>query len=236
MNKEQFLKELESRLKVLDQRERQDMLAEYSQHIDMKVESGMSEKEAIEDFGDIDSLVEELLEAYHIDPDFRVLETEEKSKGKESVRRKAGKVLGGKKNSFSGYLEQQKKRREERKASRKEKEKKNFFQNKKDQISSTCQVRRQNDEGKEWPGEVWKTMKSIVGWCVKLLLLLIAIPIIVVDLFAVFGLGVLLILLMQGYPLIGITIGVFGVVLCCSACGLIMLSYIICRRTDVVAR
>lgn len=236
MNKEEFLKELESRLKVLDNRERQDMLSEYSQHIDMKIQNGMSEKEAINDFGDIDSLSEELLEAYHIDPDYRVLEPEKMDKDSESVRKKAGKVWEEKKKSFSGYMEQKKKNREEKRVTRKETEKKSFFQSKKEQISSTRKARRQNGEKKVWHKEVWKLMKSIVGWCVKILLLLVSIPIVLLDLCAVFGLGVLLILLMQGYPLIGITIGMFGGVLCCSACGLLMISYIVCQRADGVSK
>ena len=47
MNKEGFLKELESHLRVLDDKEQQDILDEYAQHIDLKMKSGLSEEEAI---------------------------------------------------------------------------------------------------------------------------------------------------------------------------------------------
>ncbi len=76
MNKEGFLKELESHLRVLDDKEQQDILDEYAQHIDLKMKSGLSEEEAIRDFGNIGELAADILEAYHVDPRF-----EERRKG-----------------------------------------------------------------------------------------------------------------------------------------------------------
>ena len=70
MNKKEFLDVMEKRLSMLEAQEREDMLSEYAQHIELKMQSGMSEKEAIDDFGDIDSLIAEILEAYHIDPSY----------------------------------------------------------------------------------------------------------------------------------------------------------------------
>ena len=69
MTKREFLKELEDRLQMLDEKERKDMIEEYSQHISMCMKSGMKEEEAIEDFGDMDDLIAEILEAYHLDPE-----------------------------------------------------------------------------------------------------------------------------------------------------------------------
>ena len=48
MTKREFLKELEDRLQMLDEKERKDMIEEYSQHISMCMKSGMKEEEAIE--------------------------------------------------------------------------------------------------------------------------------------------------------------------------------------------
>lgn len=76
MNKEGFLKELRDHLRVLDEREQEDIIDEYAQHIDLKMKSGLSEEEAISDFGNIAELAAEILEAYHVDPKF-----EEKTKG-----------------------------------------------------------------------------------------------------------------------------------------------------------
>ena len=60
MNKTEFLDELKNCLAVLEEKEQQDILEEYTQHIDMKMERGLSEEEAIGDFGDLDELVAEI--------------------------------------------------------------------------------------------------------------------------------------------------------------------------------
>lgn len=64
MTKEEFLKKLEQQLNLINDEERIDILSEYEQHIEMKITNGLSEEEAIEDFGDMDELVKEILEAY----------------------------------------------------------------------------------------------------------------------------------------------------------------------------
>lgn len=70
MNKHDFLEELNRHLLVLEDEEQQDILEEYSQHIDMKVESGLSEEEAIRDFGSVKELAVQILEAYHVKAEF----------------------------------------------------------------------------------------------------------------------------------------------------------------------
>lgn len=70
MNKETFLRELREYLKVLEDQEQEDILAEYAQHIDMKMQKGLSEEEAIKDFGSMQELAAEILEAYHVKPEF----------------------------------------------------------------------------------------------------------------------------------------------------------------------
>ncbi len=70
MNKSAFLGELKQHLKILDESEQRDILDEYSVHIDMKMEKGMSEEEAIRDFGDTQKLAEDILEAYHVNPQY----------------------------------------------------------------------------------------------------------------------------------------------------------------------
>lgn len=66
MKKQEFLDELKHYLHVLQDEEQEDILEEYSQHIEMKIESGLSEDEAIKDFGSIRKLAGEILEAYHV--------------------------------------------------------------------------------------------------------------------------------------------------------------------------
>lgn len=71
MNKERFLTELREYLSVLERQEQDDICAEYAQHIDMKIQKGLSEEEAIRDFGSVEHLAAEILEAYHVNPEFR---------------------------------------------------------------------------------------------------------------------------------------------------------------------
>lgn len=71
MNKQEFLEFLEKKLNGLSKTELNDILFEYSTHIDNKVLEGRSEQEAISDFGDIDVLVSEILLAYKTDNNFK---------------------------------------------------------------------------------------------------------------------------------------------------------------------
>ncbi len=70
MNKETFLEELRGYLRILEDQEQEDILEEYAQHIDMKLQKGLSEEEAIRDFGPMRQLAAEILEAYHVKPEF----------------------------------------------------------------------------------------------------------------------------------------------------------------------
>lgn len=75
MTKIDFLALLEQRLIMLNDEERADLLSEYEQHIDMKVASGLSEEEAIADFGDPEELIKELLDAYHLNTNYQPLDS-----------------------------------------------------------------------------------------------------------------------------------------------------------------
>lgn len=70
MDKKEFLSTLEKKLSILNKNERDDIINEYKNTINEKVKNGQDEKDAIKDFGDIDELARELLDAYKIDPDF----------------------------------------------------------------------------------------------------------------------------------------------------------------------
>lgn len=85
MKKQEFLEELKQYLHVLEDEEQEDILQEYEQHIEMKIEKGLSEDEAIRDFGSVRELAGEILEAYHVKLD-----------SKEKVKENAGKKGSGK--------------------------------------------------------------------------------------------------------------------------------------------
>lgn len=66
MTIQQFKEELNSRLEVLNEKERNEIISEYIDHIHLKIEDGKSEAEAIQDFGNLDDLCKEILDSYHV--------------------------------------------------------------------------------------------------------------------------------------------------------------------------
>lgn len=80
MNKEKFLKELEKKLAVLSEEERRDTINEYRDIIEEKVRHGKTEEEAVKEFGSVNELAKEILNAYKINPDYSKNETKEKTK------------------------------------------------------------------------------------------------------------------------------------------------------------
>lgn len=70
MTKKEFIKVLEDKLSILNTLERQDIIDEYKDIISEKVKHGKTEEEAIADFGDIDELIEGILSAYKINPEY----------------------------------------------------------------------------------------------------------------------------------------------------------------------
>lgn len=70
MNKVEFLKKLEKKLMILNDEERKDIINEYTDIIDNKVSDGKTEEDAIKEFGSIDTLAKEILEAYKINTNY----------------------------------------------------------------------------------------------------------------------------------------------------------------------
>jgi len=66
MKKKEFLKKLRKKLEILESSEVDDIIIEYEGYIDEKMESGVSEEDAVNSFGDVDELASELLRAYKI--------------------------------------------------------------------------------------------------------------------------------------------------------------------------
>lgn len=200
MRKDDFLKELEKRLSVLDAKEREDTLSEYAQHIDWKMQGGMSEEEAIDDFGDMDSLAAELLEAYHIDPAY----AEKKKKNPmENVGKKAGDVLMQSKKSASGIRRMFS----------------TWKQNIKTVIKKQKEKRRERKERhmgkKSWLSMAAYYAGEILRFCLKaFLVLFVMAPLSLLTIMALLAFGFLLVLLVQGYPLIGAVLAAFGLCIC----------------------
>lgn len=97
MNKREFTAALRKSLAVLGEKELQDIVNEYEQHIDMKMAEGLTEAEAIEDFGDFQELISEILEAYQVDADTET----ESPKAEESAGEQ---FIGGIRNTGAGLI------------------------------------------------------------------------------------------------------------------------------------
>lgn len=70
MNKVQFLNLLEKKLNIINETERQDILNEYEDYINQRLSHGESEEDIVSDFGSVDTLASELLDAYHISDEY----------------------------------------------------------------------------------------------------------------------------------------------------------------------
>ena len=232
MNKKEFLDVMEKRLSMLETQEREDMLSEYAQHIELKMQSGMSEKEAIDDFGDIDSLIAEILEAYHIDPSYG---GKAKKSAAEGIGKKASGVINRSKQSFSNFMEQQKEKQEQRMEQKREEDKDRPPRWKRKEGSGF-----EKGEGRKMVEtalqKILFVLKVAFVFCVKACLVLVMLPAAVLTLFSLFGFGTLVVLLMQGYPLAGVTLVMLGCILGFGAVTLFVLTFIMSRwmkRKDV---
>lgn len=252
MDKTGFLKELKQHLAVLNEGEQKDIMDEYAQHIDMKMERGMSESEAIRDFGDIGELASEILEAYHVNPQYGA-KKHAKFTRKEEIpvadiaktgrkfwfnaagffKKACGKVEAG----FAGLWRAVKKPFQMTR---------DVWQNRPGLKSGTSTrrpakedagVRRMKMLG-EIPGMaargIWKMFMVIVylaAWCVRwawnVLMMFVAFVTGAMLLGTLFSLGVLVVLLVQGYPLAGFTLGFLGLALCSGA--LTAIAICLCR-------
>lgn len=89
-SKEAFLEALQRGIAVLAESEQQDILEEYAQHIEMKQSGGLTEEEAVQDFGDIHQLIAEILEAYHVNPSYASGNGDHSNTGTALVRQLTG--------------------------------------------------------------------------------------------------------------------------------------------------
>jgi uncharacterized membrane protein len=79
MNKKDFLKKLDKKLMILNDTERKDIINEYTDIIDNKISDGKTEEEAINEFGSVDVLAKEVLEAYKINTNYNESDNDNRS-------------------------------------------------------------------------------------------------------------------------------------------------------------
>lgn len=273
MNKTEFLNELEKKIRVLNKEEINDILAEYSQHIDMRMESGLSEDEAIKDFGDMDELAGEILEAYHVNPEFdKELNDKQEGIGKkaEALAEEITSSVGGPLKKlflkckelilrFFNWIKQfvskikssekivfintmKKKKAEEQPAeadgevlektdTKAEKKKRTLFkksekkkENKKDiKAAAGRQI-------KKTKGRCRRLIGGFIALCVSVIAILCLIPTTIAMLFAVFGLGISVVMIFTGYPMAGIFVMLLGASVASIALWLLLASFVGIRR------
>lgn len=213
MNQEQFLKALQERIAMLEQAEQQDILAEYAQHIEMQIKEGLSEEEAIRDFGSLDELAAEILEAYHIDPAYQASAQEHENPEKivDSVQKPhVWEQFSTRWHRLSqkakGWFHREPKPKKER-VSRPARKQWNYS-------------RVGQSVGRFWT-QLWRLLKQVCKAVLWLfwngVLLICAVPLVLLLLCGVIGFGLLLVLLAQGYPLIGVALMTIGGLMCCVA-------------------
>lgn len=220
MDKNEFLKELENKIRVLDKSEIKDILAEYSQHIEMRMASGLSEEEAIKNFGDMDDLAAEILEAYHVNPDFS-------DESRNENKKKAISAMNGIKSIFTGTFKGIKSAFMKLGKGIKYlfihfigaftalgTTLKRIFSKKnraselpKPDETANAAVRKEKNKTM---GRCKKVISGISFICLAILVILCLIPVTIAGGITIFGTGTLLVLLFQGYPVIGILIFCVG--------------------------
>lgn len=210
MTKREFLKELEDRLQMLDEKERKDMIEEYSQHISMCMKSGMKEEEAIEDFGDMDDLIAEILEAYHLDPEYEVKSRERSGKTgiadllpKDFFKKKTKIAKAGNKSNVNDENDKSNARKNRRVEGTKR-----FKEEQGRKIENiTSKAVKTSSNAVSWS---WDKIKKFFFIFIKIVLVFLALPAVFFDLAGLFGLGILGVMAFQGYPVIGCVIIAFG--------------------------
>ena len=266
MDKKTFISKLEQSLSVLQEDELKDIISEYEQHIDMKQERGLTEEEPIADFGSLDELTGEILEAYHVRADYAIVQ----KRGQKNIGRKkdtrhtalqiqqkcvktsalisdkikyTGRRLGELLLIVGQFLKKPvtwlQKLQNKRSSLKDEEEytkidQKENLQTVKPTDTRTAKLsakERHNTMEKMIHGTMrffgrtinffihsflWGIQMAWNGFCVGTALILGGF-----GLFSLFCLGVLTVLLVQHYPLMGVTLGCLGLVLCSfSAAGL----------------
>ena len=228
MNKTEFLNELEKRIRVLEKNEIKDILSEYSQHIDMRMESGLSEADAIKDFGNMDDLAAEILEAYHVNPEYEknedtVTDTAENKKDLKGLWTAfmgiCASAAGGIKSFFKAGGRLIKKIvlkiwslisllwfKIKGLFGRKEKP----VQSETEQIINETDINENTDIKKsdkhkkigKAKGRCGKMISGFLFICLAIIVILCLIPVTIGGLISVFGLGASIVMMVQGYPVL----------------------------------
>lgn len=216
MTKVEFLKHLEKLLHVLNEKERTDILNEYTQHIDFKMESSrLSEEAAIKDFGDINELACEILDAYNVNPNYKKMAITKFSfswkklwldtsnifkhmreiykKICSSINSRRDKIMNKIKLAIKAISKDSSVNLEKKKEERPKMEVKAGFKVFRDYITQVLYF-------------LW-----------KMFVVICLLPVVVWEFILVIGFGIFVVLAFIGYPVIGFTLIIVGLLMCTTA-------------------
>lgn len=237
MNKSEFLSELEKRIRVLDKSEIKDILAEYSQHIDMEISNGQTEDEAIKNFGSIDELTSEILVAYHVNPEYEYDAEISEIIDSDNIENKSKE-----KKAFSeakeGIKEWQKKLHDKRLAKKAIKAEQKALKKEKSKDEFGEFIEKGKNNGKAVGRSVGNGVKTLTSkiWtlCKWIFVILCIIPDAALAVISIFGIGILVVLMFQGYPVIGVLIALIGMAIASVAFGGLLISIVVKKKVVTV--
>ncbi len=226
MKQEEFFKLLDRRLSIIEDGERQDILDEYRQHIAMKIkEDNISEEDALADFGDVDSFADEILSAYHVragaSPDEKQI----------SGKNRLSKIKGTASNVWTKI--------------------RTFFSQCGKGISrffTGCNAkirilfpREKNDKIPKpvhQGGTIWRRLfawigfavRTVLRWCRNILFGGLGLIFAAIAAISLVVFGACIVVVTQGYPLIGASVLLLGLLLCSSSIAILFYGMIRCRH------
>lgn len=235
MDKSGFLRELQKHLVILNESEQKDILDEYTQHIDMKMENGMSETEAIRDFGTIEELASEILKAYHVDPGYgnkkRLKLVQKDEIPVQRLKKTGGYIWKGIMAPFVSAWNALKHRKETRKERRNSHLKVNAdLPGLRRNITIGKLMRKAGCGMSRFIGAILLFTTACIRWLWNGCMILLALIMGACTLAGIFCMGVIAVLLLQGYPLVGITLASLGGVMCCGS--ITVLLFCLMRRKN----
>ena len=232
MTKVEFIDVLRQKLSIIEEKELDDILEEYKQHIEMKISNDqVTEEKAIEDFGDINELVADILESYHVKADYDVNDTVDKknnvkdktievtSKTKDAVKGGFKKAYGGIKTFFGKCVDKVKT------LFKKSDKKRENTDKKSNKFGDTCKCATSS---------VWNFLKKavILIWNVFIIFLISIVSIFTIVFLYIAGTS--LVLTIQKLPLIGVLIGSVGVSALMAA--VILGLYLLIKKKETSAK
>ena len=257
MNKTEFLLTLQKQLSLLEDDEQADIIDEYSQHIEMKVKSGMTEEEAIADFGPIDQLISEILGAYHVKAPAKAVATQgiEESASVKSSAFDAGKIAEGGKKAAAGAANAAKgcfskldavgkditRKRAEKKAQRPEEDSQDAAST--DKKTSKGVAAKTGECARNVAGGIARgtsqvgagtlsLSKNLLRWFWNLCVACVVAAFLLCTIAFLVTFGFSIVLSMQGYPVFGICLASLGLLLAFLSLSLLSLRLIVRKSKE----